>query len=380
MEEIVINKTDEMVMKLLHYFITEENYSPIVLHGAKNEIWLENLNQEYKIVRIVTDYIHNDEQFNFDLYKTKQIMKKIKNKTLSMNISTLSIFINLGDNVHLEQYQNQIENDILMVEIKEISDLKKYNLVIDHFPSIINKTKFQEKGSELFMKLTQDITKKNEQENLQAEDVFKIKKPIITYILIAINAIVMLMYILSSSDVVMFGANIGDLIKAGEYYRLITSAFIHAGLLHFICNMYALYVVGPQLESFFGKWKYLTIYLGSAVTGNLLSMAFTTGASVGASGAIFGLFGSLLYFGYHYRIYLGGVLKSQIIPLIAINLCLGLFISGIDTAAHIGGLIGGLLITMALGVKYKSTSDEKINGSIMTIIYVGFLIYLNFFR
>ena len=314
MEEIVINKTDEMVMKLLHYFITEENYSPIVLHGAKNEIWLENLNQEYKIVRIVTDYIHNDEQFNFDLYKTKQIMKKIKNKTLSMNISTLSIFINLGDNVHLEQYQNQIENDILMVEIKEISDLKKYNLVIDHFPSIINKTKFQEKGSELFMKLTQDITKKNEQENLQAEDVFKIKKPIITYILIAINAIVMLMYILSSSDVVMFGANIGDLIKAGEYYRLITSAFIHAGLLHFICNMYALYVVGPQLESFFGKWKYLTIYLGSAITGNLLSLAFTTGARVGASGAIFGLFGSLLYFGYHYRIYLGGVVKSQIIP------------------------------------------------------------------
>lgn len=380
MEEIVINKTDEMVMKLLHYFITEENYSPIVLHGAKNEIWLENLNQEYKIVRIVTDYIHNDEQFNFDLYKTKQIMKKIKNKTLSMNISALSIFINLGDNVHLEQYQQQSENNILMVEIKEISDLKKYNLVIDQFPSIINKTKFKEKGSELFMKLTQDITKKNEKDNLQAEDVFKIKKPVVTYLLIFINAIMLLLSFIPDLNIIRYGANIGELIRAGDYYRLIISAFLHAGILHFVCNMYALYIIGPQLESFFGKWKYLVIYLGSAITGNLLSMLFTTGASVGASGAIFGLFGSLLYFGYHYRIYLGGVLKSQVIPLIILNLSLGLFISGIDSAAHIGGLIGGLLITMAVGVKYKSTPSEKINGSIMALIYTGFLIYLNFIR
>ena len=57
----------EMVMKLLHYFITEKGYSPIVLHGAKNEIWLENFSNDYGIVRIVTDNIYNDEQFNFDI-------------------------------------------------------------------------------------------------------------------------------------------------------------------------------------------------------------------------------------------------------------------------------------------------------------------------
>ena len=63
---VIETKNDELVMKLLHYFITDKDYNPIVLHGAKNEIWLENLESDYPIIRIVTDYIHNDEQFQFD--------------------------------------------------------------------------------------------------------------------------------------------------------------------------------------------------------------------------------------------------------------------------------------------------------------------------
>ena len=94
-----VNELDEKVMKLLHFFIAEQGYNPIVLHGAQNEIWLENLDSDYKIVRIVSNYIHNDEQFNFDLFKTNQIMKKIKRKTLTFNLKTLSIFLNMGDNV-----------------------------------------------------------------------------------------------------------------------------------------------------------------------------------------------------------------------------------------------------------------------------------------
>ena len=88
-------QNEEIIMKLLHYFITDKNYNPVVLYGAKNEIWLENLEEDYKVVRIVSSYIHNDEQFNFDMFKTKRIVKKIKKKTLSFNIKTLSIFFRL---------------------------------------------------------------------------------------------------------------------------------------------------------------------------------------------------------------------------------------------------------------------------------------------
>ena len=88
--------------------------------------------------------------------------------------------------------------------------------------------------------------------------------------------------------------------------------------------------------------------------------------------------GALLYFGYYYRVYLGNVVKSQIIPLIFVNLMIGFIIPNIDNFAHIGGLIGGTLITIALGVKDKSTTFEKINGSIVATIFLIFVLYMAF--
>ena len=380
-----INKQDELIMKLLHYFITEEGYNPIVLHGAQNEIWLENLDNSYKIVRIVSNYIHNDEQLNFDLFRTKQISKKIKKKTFCLNMKTLSIFINLGENVRMLN-ENYTINNIDCINVKKIDDISKYRFVIDEFPSIIKDTTFTQKGFELFAKLSKEISDKSGEDAKKAESIFKKKLPIITYILIAINVLVFIgMYLFGkgSTDtrtLLQFGANYPAFIKLGDYYRLITSAFLHIGVLHLLFNMYALYIIGSQLEGFLGKIKFLIVYLGSAILGDLMSMLFFDGISAGASGAIFGLLGSLLYFGYHYRVYLGTVVRSQIIPLIVINLLIGFSSSSINNAAHIGGLIGGVLLSMMVGIKYKTSKSEQVNGLIMTIIYTVFLVYMNFFK
>ena len=382
MDGVTINKNEEIVIKLLHYFIVEEGYSPVILRGAKDEIWLENSNGPYKIVRIVSNYIHNDEQFAFDLYRTKQIMKKIKQKTFSFNMNALSLFVNLGDNVHSLDEQNQFDH-ITAIKLNDIVDLANYNFVTKDFPNITKDTEFKESGVELFVKLTSDINKKNKDESLQAEDVFKIKPPIITYILIALNCLIFLALFfydpsLSGNTLYKFGAITNDCIKNGEIYRFMTCIFLHAGFVHLFCNMYSLYILGPQIESFYGKWKYLCIYLGSGITGALLSSLFLKDnvVSLGASGAIFGLLGSLLYFGYHYRVYLGGVIKTEIIPLILLNLIFGCLIAGVDVTAHIGGLIGGILFAMACGVKYKSTTTDKVNGWIMTAIFLAFLVFL----
>ena len=373
------NADDEIIFKLLHYFITDKGYNPVILHGAKDEIWLENLDGDYKIVRLVSNYIHNDEQLGMDLFRTNRVMKAIKKKTLSLNVPVLSIFLNTGDNVHLSE--NQIGN-ITCVIGKEINDLTNNEIINDKFPDLEKKTTFKEKGFELFAKLTQDINSKTANDATRADDVFKPKKPIVTYTLIVVNIVVfLLMYILGngSNDIetlVNFGANQRMLVRLGDYYRLITSGFIHIGIMHLFFNCSALYVIGRQVENFFGKTKFLIIYLGSMITGNLLSICFSNYLSAGASGAIFGLLGALLYFGYHYRLYLGSVLKNEIIPLILFNLALGFILNGVDNAAHIGGLIGGVLLSIACGVKYKSTKFERINGFIMTAIYLGVIIYL----
>ena len=385
----MVNKIDEITMKLMHYFITEKNYNPVILQGAKNEIWLENLNSDYKIIRIVSNYIHNNEQLNFDLYRSSNIIKKIKKQNFSFSMNTLSIFINLGDNVDEEKIRPSKEMDF--VGIKDIDELNKCGNVLKVFPDIITDTKFDEEGVNLFMKITDDIAHKNEENGKRAEEIFAIRKPYVTYALLAINILLFIIMVFVSGDgiygfqtetLVKFGGNVKSLVLNGEYWRLIASAFLHDGFLHLICNMYALYVLGIQLENFFGKTRFAIIYLFSAITGNLLSLVFADPnvVSIGASGAIFGLFGSLLYFGYYYRVYLGTVLRTQIVPVILINLLFGIVTPGIDNAAHIGGLIGGIFISMGIGVKFKSTKSDMINGMIVSTLYLLFLIYMGFFR
>ncbi len=378
MNEIVIDKKEELVMKLLHYFITERGYNPVIIRGVKDEIWLENLEDDYKIVRIVSGYIHNNEQFKFDIAKTKSLLKTIKKKTLSFKINALSIFVNLGDNVDISEFEDT--PNIKFANIHEAEDLNKYRFVINAFPDITKDMDFKEKGLELFMKITSDINKKNEGDAKMNEDVFTPKKPIVTYALIIINVIVFLLSLFNESIIQMFAVNRFFIADLGQYYRLFTGIFLHANFLHLIFNMYALYVIGMQLESFLGKGKYLAVYLLSGLGGSMLSIFFSNGYSVGASGAIFGLMGALLYFGYHYRVYLDSVVKSQIIPLIVLNLLIGFTSTGIDNWAHIGGLVGGILATMAVGVKYKSTKFEMINGAIMYLIFIGFLGYMVFVR
>ena len=238
------SKNDELVMKLLHYFIADKDYNPIVLHGAKNEIWLENLDSEYPIVRIVTDYIHNDEQFQFDLLKTRSILKKIKKKTVSLHMEMVSFYLNLGDNVHMIKEQQKYEH-ISCVSIPEnlsLNQLQKNKIVLEAFPDLMKRTTFKEKGEELFIRLTRDITKKSETDARKAEDVFRIRKPVVTMAIITINVLIFIaMYLFGngSTDVatlLAFGANFGELVRAGQVYRLITSAFLHIGFIHLLVN------------------------------------------------------------------------------------------------------------------------------------------------
>ncbi len=234
------------------------------------------------------------------------------------------------------------------------------------------------------------LIKKNKEENDKAQEIFSKKVPVITYILLGINILLFLitafdcknMFEISTGTIYKYGGlvNIDYLTGILDYSRVITSGFLHAGIIHLVFKMYAVYVIGPQLESFFGKVKYLIIYLGSIIFGNLLSLLFIQGnyISCGASGAIFGLLGALLYFGYHYRVYLGTVLKNQLIPIILLNLALGFLIRDVDNFAHIGGLIEGIMVTSSLGVKNKSTTFEKVNGTIITLIFTGIILYIAF--
>lgn len=376
MDEIIIKSDDLLVMNLINYFITEENYKPMIIHGINDEIWLENLDNNYKIVRIVSHHIHNKEQLDFDKFKLSKIVKQVKRKTLSFKVKVLSIYTDIED----EKILNN--DDVLITKEKDINNPK----LVSAFPDIVEKTNRKEDGLEYFIKVTDNINKKNEKRNKIAEKIFSYKQPIVTYIIMAICIILFILMELSggstnSQTLLKYGANLDVLVKNGEYYRLFTCIFLHIGIMHLLCNMYSLYIIGREVENLFGKIKYIIIFILSGIFGSIMSLAFTHNTiSAGASGAIFGLLGALLYFGMHYRTYLGEAIKRSIIPIIVINLIIGFFAEGIDLAAHIGGLVGGVLVAMMVGVPEKSKTKDIINGTILTIIYLIFISYLAFWR
>ncbi len=164
-----------------------------------------------------------------------------------------------------------------------------------------------------------------------------------------IIACVFLFMLTSLSDWLYVNLMFYTPIAGQQPWRFITSAFLHGGLLHIMCNMYALFLIGSQLERVMGKWRFILLYFGSAIAGNLavyfLTPWFydTLTATVGASGAVFGLFGALLVIT---RKVSGNI--SGILVLLAINFATSFILPSISWESHLGGLLGGIMITTFL--------------------------------
>jgi membrane associated rhomboid family serine protease len=180
--------------------------------------------------------------------------------------------------------------------------------------------------------------------------VFPSLKRSATYSLIAVICGAYLVQLLVPSiQQQLFLPSIEYLSATNQWYRLITVALTHGGLLHLGFNMYALLVLGNPIEEAFGKNKFLIIFFASLLSGSLTSSYFASvySASVGASGAIFGLFGAMIVVGKR----IGADIRS-IVVIIGLNFVFGFALGGVDWRAHLGGLIGGY-ITAQLVLKNR---------------------------
>ncbi|NFR88083.1 MULTISPECIES: rhomboid family intramembrane serine protease [unclassified Clostridium] len=228
----------------------------------------------------------------------------------------------------------------------------------------INKLVINKKNNNIVLCDTSCEPLKNIITNINKSSEFKLNKfsknKKITLILIAINVVIFLLTAFISGNIlsininvlINFGAKYNPLIYQGEIWRLITCAFLHGGITHLLFNMYALYILGPQVEKIFGIKKYLSIYFISAITSSLLGVVLNENSvSVGASGAIFGLLGAILAFSIKERHKVEKEYILNLIGIIILNLIIGFNISNIDNLGHIGGFIGGLIMGRILIIK-----------------------------
>ena len=206
-----------------------------------------------------------------------------------------------------------------------------------------------------------------------------------TYTILGINVVVWILMGLTglifrlnqSSQLLLFGAKVNQLIVKGQYWRLFTAMFLHIGITHLFFNSYALYIYGPVVEQLFGKVKFLLIYIIAGLMGSLLSYMFSLNPSAGASGAIFGLMGSLLYFRKIHRNIFDRAVGSRLIMILAINLLYGFIQPGIDNWGHIGGLLGGFLVANGTGL-YRSKQDPSTKimfWGVIALIFIYGLIH-----
>jgi membrane associated rhomboid family serine protease len=146
-----------------------------------------------------------------------------------------------------------------------------------------------------------------------------------------------------SASALQFGMLPSGIALAGEWWRLLSAAFLHGGLLHIAFNMYILWIVGQQLERILGHSRFLALYLVSAIGGSVASFVFSSfhTVSVGASGAVFGLMGALVITGRRLRFDV-----SQMVVLIGLNTVIGFVVPGIDWRAHMGGLLTGAVLAL----------------------------------
>jgi membrane associated rhomboid family serine protease len=181
------------------------------------------------------------------------------------------------------------------------------------------------------------------------------------------------------TELVRWGANLGALTISGEWWRLLTNVFVHGGIIHIAFNMWCLWYLGALAESLYGVWTYAVVYLICGIGASLTSAAWHPYTpSVGASGAIFGLAGALLA-GFKLgefsvpRAELSGVLRSLGV-FVVYNLIFGVILSGVDNAAHIGGLITGLIVGALIAV----IAPRREDGARRVAVFLGVILALGF--
>lgn len=236
------------------------------------------------------------------------------------------------------------------------------------------------------------------EQHLQVVDVPDYK-PVMTYTILGITVFIYLLqiatkYLLEIDLPAAFGMKINEFIIAGQVWRLFTPMLLHDnGLpLHIGFNMYFLFAVGPRLEKFSGPWAFLLLYVLAGFAGNVFSFLFTDGASLGASGALFGLMGAQVVFVLHNKSFLADEGKDALqntMMMIIINGVIGFTIPSIDIWAHIGGLAGGALFAWFGGtrldleeiafprfrlVDMRSLPEKLFGAALVMIIFGGFAV------
>ncbi|MGO3049387.1 MAG: rhomboid family intramembrane serine protease [Staphylococcus sp.] len=339
--------TEKHFWKCIYTWVKYLNYHVVHRNKDDNEIWLSN--KKKQTITIFKYGANSTQEVRFDKSRIQDHQADITTflgyqpKSYELYIFTDKTFTDENlDELHPRKFK-----------VKIIRDDKQIEKIMPNFvmKKIYNRNHKQ----------TKTYFKERALNNNPIEKHI-IKFAPVTYALIVINILIwlsMVLFLNRFSDLKLL--DVGGLVHFnvvhGEWYRLITSIFLHYNFEHILMNMLSLFIFGKIVESIVGHWRMFTIYIVAGIFGNFASLSFNTDTvSAGASGAIFGLIGAIFAFMYVSQQF-NRKMIGQLLMVLVIMIGLSLFMQNINIVAHIGGFMGGILITL-IGYYYKRNQNR----------------------
>lgn len=353
---------NKLYWKALYYWIRYLNYNVIYRDKENDEIWLSH-KRKHSIVVFRKD-VTSTQEIRFDKSKIMERPEEIQ-QFIGYIPESYEFYYFTDKELSKE---NLNEEKPIKLKFKIISNEQSLNSLPINFLLLKMLINNEDKRTYLHYKrkvLTQNLVDKHMQRFTP-----------ITYTLILINIVIwlcMILYLNRFSDVKLL--EVGGLVHFnvvhGEWYRLISSMFLHFNFEHILMNMLSLFIFGKIVESIIGSWRMLIIYIISGLYGNFVSLSFnTTTISVGASGAIFGLIGSIFVIMYLSKNFNKKMIGQLLIALVVL-IVFSLFMSNINIMAHLGGFISGVLITL---IGYYFKTQRSLFWSFLIVFLLIFII------
>jgi len=383
-----------MLYDLAIYLLKQEQYKLFHFDYDKNEIWVAKSTwRQTNIIRLIHKDFDWKNHLKQDIAYLFQRVRNLRRHFRSKHIQVFNVYISELEPVddweklktpmlldernpvkmkvfYLSQENWQREQRRLCEAIGTTNDYTFALPSIDEQERTVNYYKYE---------IQQYIYEKNK----RVRDVFSFGKPQITYFLLYVNII--MFFILEfnggSTDIetlLDYGAKYNPAIIMGEWWRIITSMFLHIGFLHLLMNMIALYYLGTAVERIYGSKRFIFIYFLAGIFGGITSFAFNFQIAAGASGALFGLFGALLFFGTVYKDLFKQTMGKNLIFILLINIVFGFMVPQIDMGAHLGGLIGGFIASAIVYLPKRKQRCVQFSALASYLIIISLLTFYGY--
>ncbi|WP_042223452.1 rhomboid family protein [Oceanobacillus manasiensis] len=376
--------------QMAYHLVTKHQFELLYINNKEEEIWLEqNKKRNSNVIRLVhkgfdwKNHLRNDIAVAFQ--HGKALKKVISGKFITIHNVYFSSHPPVDEWEFLKKPMQLNEKNATKMHVYYITDENSREEKSRLYRSI-NVVEPLEQSTNEEMETAVLTIKKALEDSITAkkkeiQDVFFYGKPFFTYILLAIN-LFLFVWLESrggSEDIrnlIASGAKYNPAIIAGEWWRIISSMFLHIGVLHLMMNMLAVYYLGSTVERIYGSIRFIIIYFLAGIGGGIASFAFSFNVSAGASGALFGLFGALLFFGLIYKKIFFQTMGRGVLIILAINIVFGFLVPQIDYSAHLGGLTAGFIVSAIIHLPGKRRVFSQLSALIIYILLIsGLIIY-----